>query len=445
MLIPLIIIATILIALFIYYYHYYKVEKFTAATKSVDIIATALNGIISGDIISDHPYIEKLTEITPSSQLKLYLTSFSEKTNYDNTVNVYIPESSRWNNFIKANQAFIVTTTQGTMPPVRPGGMPLNNISLHGIPSDELAVANTQNALSSFSATFFINFTQPAASSNYELPATGFELLKIYLETPNYIRLTLKNVDNDNCKLELEIGNGPGNTLNTGNISKSLLMTNSDVAITITCSISGTNITPIIYIGSISSGTTYSAIGDGNNSGVPGKYTMAQYSVSGGLVLGNSQITINKNRDPLAAKLLAFLYYSRSIIEEEHKTITEYLTKQNTTLPVITSTLDSAVGKLQEIKDYLAANTATQGTLQAQLDACKASIPPVVKAFGHKITMDGVSSVSKEDLRSCSVLEIKDRLRNAIAATPEAETETPGRFQIALPQGLQNVTAIAPL
>lgn len=431
MLIPLIIIATFLLVLLIYYYYYYyhKVEKFTDPDNNLDSISAALNGIISGDIIAQHPYVEKLSDIRSNSQLKIYLTSFSERTNYDNSVKVYLPEMSRWNNFIKENETFYIASTQRTMPIIRPGGMPLNNISLQGIPSDELAIANTQNALPSFSATFFINFTA-AAAAVFEIPVNGFELFEIYLESPNYSRLSLKNgSDNNNCILELELGNGLSNTLSTGDILKSVLMSGTNViAITITCNITSGEIAPHIYIGSISSSGVYSGIGS---------YTMDAYTPTKSLTLGNSQITINKKKDPLNASLLAFLYYSKEIGFEEHKSLTTYLTSQNTSLPVITTVLESASDKLREIKNYISNNTRVQDSLQDQLAKCKASIPPVVKAFGHNINMDGISSVSTEDLRACSVLEIKDRLKNAVASAP--------RFQISLPPDIPEGTpAIEP-
>jgi hypothetical protein len=454
----------VLIGLSAYYYYYYcrKIEKFAEAASvttenTVDALSATLNGIISGEIISQTPYIEKLGAIPENAKLKIYLSSFSEKTNYDNRVNVYIPEASRWNNFIKANQAFtLVTNTQNIIPTVRYGGMSLNNISLLGIPSDELAIVNTQNRLPPFSATFFINFTTPAAAP-FILPRNGFELFRIYLESPNYVRLTLKDSTADtNCKLLLEIGNG--NILDTGDILKSALMSGDTVAITITYGISsGNKVIPNIYIGKMPA-TEYVGIGPGSDpvapdtTGVSGRYTMTEYLTESPLILGNSQMTINKNKDLLNASLLAFMYHSNiSMTFDDHKKLTEYLAKQNTDMPVIADVLTSASDKLQEIKDYITANTSAQLGLQQQLDKCKATVvkKPVVKAFGHLIKLDGISDsdVTSEDLRSCSILEVKNRLTNALAATNSAATTATGgpRFQINMPHGsASNVTPVPP-
>ena len=428
----LIIIATLLIGLLIYYYN--KVEKFTAEPvniqDAVDGLGTLLSAVGSGNIPEGHPYVETLANIPSSSNLKLYLTSFSERTNYDNGVKTYIPESSRWSNFIKSNQSFFVKGSQDNITAViRPGGMLLNKVTLEGMRSDELNTVDTDYTLKSFSATFFIKFTPPQTGSNYVIP-DNCELFTISLETPNYMRLMLiEGSDDLKCKLELQIGES-SSKLTTAEIDKSALMSVNPTSITITCNISSDNIKtiPTIYIGN-SDGTTYSPIISGTDT--PPTFTHDK------LILGNSRISINTKNTELDARLLAFMFFSSVLTETEHKLLTSYLVSQNSLTPSILSTLNtSATAQLENIRQLIANNTATQGTLQEQLNKCKASIPPVVKAFGHAIKMDGVSSVSTEDLRSCSVLEIKNRLTAAVAATT-ASTETSGtaasRYQISMP------------
>jgi hypothetical protein len=139
-------------------------------------------------------------------------------------------------------------------------------------------------------------------------------------------------------------------------------------------------------------------------------------------------MSINKKQDPLDANLLAFMFFSEPLASAKHDEVTTYLATQNRTETGLLSTLNnSATTQLENIRNLIATNTATQGTLQAQLNACKATIAatPVVKAFGHKITMDGVSSVSTEDLRACSFLEVKNRLTNAVAAASGTTATTP--------------------
>lgn len=439
-----IIIATILIALFIYYNYYHKVEKFTGPVNiqdAVDGLTQLLAAVGSGNIPEGSPYVETLSGVP--STLDFYLTSFSQRTKYDNSVKVYLPEMQRWYNFIKANQSFFVKGDQAnlTAPIYRTsdtgGGMRLKNVALEGLRSDELNI--TDYSLKSFSATFFMTF-----ATAQQIPTGGYELFTISLEAPNYSRLTLKKDSDTHCKLELQIGETT-NVITTDPISKATLMTANPVAITITCTIVGSEITANIFItkttvsGNTTDITTITAITatEPNINLVTGNK----------LILGNSRISINKKQDPLDANLLAFMFFSEPLASGKHDEVTRYLATQNRAETGILSTLNTdATAQLQNIRNLIATNTATQGTLQEQLNACKATIAatPVVHAFGHKITMNGISSVSTEDLRACSVLEVKNRLTNAVAAA-SGTTDSGYARKINMPPNTpESTTPIAP-
>ena len=451
---PLIIIAIVLIGLSVYYYYYYhKVEKFTEPQvniqDAVDGLTQLLASVGSGNIPEGNPYVEKL-ETVPSS-LKFYLTSFSQRTKYDNGLKVYLPEMHRWYNFIKANESFFVrpvsiseltasihrTDTIG-------GGMPLKKVALEGLRSDELNM--TDYKLKSFSATFFMTFANTGAVGigSTNAPPRTFtvpekcELFTISLESPNFVKLSL--IDSTvvgKCNFVLQVGTDTNKI--TGDIPKSNLISDSPVAITISCKIDA-KVTMNMYIGKYGGTPTpdYSSI-----------ITIDEkvYTPDSPLILGNSRMSINKNQSELDANLLAFMLFSEPLGLSEHKAVTTYLAKENIPTTGILSTLNTAAtAQLQNIRDLIATNTATQGTLQEQLDACKkASIvkTPVVTAFSHLINMDGVSDVTKEDLRSCSVLEVRNRLTNVLAATSTSNAIP--RFQINMPHGSSsNVTPIPP-
>lgn len=434
MLIPLIIIATILIALYIYYY---KVEKFTEEPVNiqdhVDGLAKLLSAVGSGNIPETSPYVETLASIPLSTALKLYLTSFSARTHYDNNVRVYIPEMQRWNNFITVNQSFFVKGAPDALTvSIRENGMKLKNVALEGLRSDELN--NTDYLLKPFSASFAIKFNTDQKNVTDSL---SYELFTISLETPNYVRLTLVNKDANNCEFELVIGESD-NKITTNSIAKNDLMTGNPAIITITCNIVNNEISSNIFISKLTD--TIVTFDDDK----PEKYTL---STGNKLILGNSRISVNKNQSALDANLFAFMFFSSALTNTDHQNIATYINQQNSPATGILSTLNTtAAQQLQAIRDLIANNTTTQGTLQAQLDACKASIPPVVRAFGHTISMNGTSSVSSEELRACSALEIKNRLTTAVAnaaATTTGTKTATSRFQLNIPELSNNESIVA--
>lgn len=434
MLVPLIIIVTILIALYIFYIYYYKVEKFTEDNiqDHVDGLAKLLSAVGSGNIPETSPYVETLATIPLSTALKLYLTSFSARTHYDNSVRVYIPEMQRWNNFITTNQSFFVKGAPDALTAsIRENGMKLKNVALEGLRSDELN--NTDYLLKPFSASFAIKFNaqQKAVTTNL-----SYELFTISLETPNYVRLTLVNIDVNDCKFEFVIGES-NNKITTNSIAKNDLMTANPAIITITCNIISNEISSNIFINKLTDTILTFDVNEPEN-----------YPLTTGnkLILGNSRMSINKNQSALDANLFAFMFFSSVLTKTDHDNIATYINQQNSPATGILSMLNTtAAEQLQNIRDLISNNTTTQGTLQAQLDACTASIPPVVRAFGHTISMNGTSSVSSEELRSCSALEIKKRLTTAVT-NAAASTATTGRFQLNIPElsNKNNIVAITP-
>lgn len=461
---PLIIIAVVLIGISVYYYYYYrKVEKFAEEPvniqDAVDGLAQLLTEVGSGNIPEGHPYVETL-ETVPSS-LKFYLTSFSQRTKYDSGLKVYLPEMQRWYNFIKANESFFVRGASNDISAsIQGSGMKLKNVALEGLRSDELNM--TDYSLKSFSATFFITFAETAEGSNTFIVPDKCDLFTISLESPNFVKLSLIEgaaagsgsgaaavAVASTCNFVLQIGSTGEHQVTTPPINKADLILGSPVAITISYNINTTTnkVLMDMYIGKYLSQTqSYSDI----ITPVSKEYLLS--SLSSPLILGNSRMSINKNQTSLDANLLAFMLFSTQLSSTDHVNVTTYLAKENRTETGILNTLNTAATtQLQTIRQLIATNTTTQGTLQQQLNKCKASVKiqtPVVKAFSHLIKLDGdlASDVSTEDLRSCSVLEVKKRLANAVTAAAATATATGGpRFQINMPRGSSsNVTPVPP-
>jgi len=451
---PLIIISLVLIGLSAYYYYYYcrKIEKFAEAAAAPVNIQDAVDGLTqlltevgSGNIPEGTPYVETLANIPSQSDLKLYLTSFSARTHYDNSVKVYLPEMQRWYNFVKANQSFFVKGAPNDISAsIRESGMKLKKVALEGLRSDEINM--TDYSLKSFSATFFMTFANTAtvgASPTFTVPE-NCELFTISLEAPNFVKLLLidNTTDSSKCKFVLQVGTD-ANIISTADIAKSDLISGSPVSITISCEITPPNkVTLNIYVGKY--------LTDRYSDVVTPPTDEVSYNATSQFVLGNSRMSINKNQKELDANLLAFMFFSKPFNSDAQNSITRYLAEQNKPQTGLLSTLNTAAtSQLETIRRLITDNTATQGTLQQQLNACRATVvkKPVVKAFGHLINMDGISDsdVTSEDLRSCSILEVKKRLTKAVASA-SATTATGGpRFQINMPQGSSsNVTPVPP-
>ena len=145
----------------------------------------------------------------------------------------------------------------------------------------------------------------------------------------------------------------------------------------------------------------------------------------------------------LDAQLYGFMYFNN--VTTDHENFSKYFQKQKSEPVVMLNTINNTLSSnLTNLRSLIANNTLTQGVLQQQLDQCRASAPPVVTAFGHKIDFDGVSSISSQDLRACSVLEIRNRINQAVSGTSVAGGSNNARFQLSYTDELASAVAIAP-
>ena len=242
------------------YYLFRRREKFTDnIQEKIDETLRLVSTIGSGDVPEGTAYVETLTNIPSHNSLKLYLTSFSDRTQYNNAVEIYVPETQRWNNYLAGNQSFFIKKSTSAVLPalLRDNGMPLKNISLEGIQLEALNASGYN--LSSFSTSFFIKFVV------VPLNATT-ELFTIPLEAPNYARLSIINNGNI-CNFSFEVGNGAANTLTTTtNIASANITQPSTPPLCITAtfdtSYSGSNVLKLYAGSSVVSGggATYTTL-----------------------------------------------------------------------------------------------------------------------------------------------------------------------------------------
>ena len=95
------------------YYLFRRREKFTDnIQEKIDETLRLVSTIGSGDVPEGTAYVETLTNIPSHNSLKLYLTSFSDRTQYNNAVEIYVPETQRWNNYLAGNQSFFIKKNQ---------------------------------------------------------------------------------------------------------------------------------------------------------------------------------------------------------------------------------------------------------------------------------------------------------------------------------------------
>jgi len=339
-------------------------------------------------------YIEDKKAIPNHENLKIYLTSYSDKTGYAAKDTVYYPEIQKWNNFIAGNEAFLIVSTTTLPTSIKyPLGLDLKNRTLNGVRSDMINQADY--ILGSFSASFYLKFKDLTFEDGESKP---IELLDIYVETPNYVKVQFEAIpgDADNLNIILHVG-GPQNRYDI-RISKDTLKSNGNLVLftVVYDASSKPKPTLVCYLGE----TQYEKIIDP----APQIY------------LGNSRMRINGSGN-LDASLHAFMFFKSALTAEHQKSLKEYLEKQqsgvNNILRMVGQLTD---GQLAQIKSLLSDQTLSLEELRKQLQTCQTSQKETVKvpeAFKYKIQMDGWSSITPEDLQSCSVLNIKKRTGTA--------------------------------
>lgn len=353
-------------------------------------------------------YIEDKKLIPSNSTLSIYLSSFSDKTLYDTNQDVYVSASQRWNNYLKDNEYFFLSGNASVPASIKPPhGLPLKNFTLKGFRSDQLNP--TDFKLTSFSASFFLKLNTLTEKAS---------LLKIYLETPNELNILVEPVNTTSVKFTLQAGNGthicalekPNEAILNKNVLVSMVYDE-------------TNSKMHLFVDDL----------EPKECAITTKPT---------LILGNTEINLNMD-GKLDANMYAFLFYKSALTLESHKELKVYLEKQMTGINnILTSLATMTQSQIEVIKSYLDDQTITLEDLKKQLETCKAKAQTLEAEapFKYAIKMDGTSTVTKEDLEQCSILEIKSRkpslkveTPSGASATAASDTKNPFRFFINVP------------
>jgi hypothetical protein len=354
----------------------------------------------TGSTLDTFTYIEDTKTIPYNTSLKLYLTTFSDKTAYDNTVAVYSPDTQRWNNFLQTGQSFFVITQEQLPIDIKaPNGFPLKHKILNGISSEDLSLQS--KILKSFTATFFMKFNDLTFTK-----PDSIEIFNIYVESPDYVRLYLKPITDAN------------NVINPDNIKMVCLVGDSTNEITLKKD------DLRAYGKNIAFSFVYDA--DAKPSPIVHFYLGdiqfdKELSSTPNLRLGTSRIQINgSSMSTLDANLHAFMLFTSPLTLAQHKEVVDYLNAQEAgTYSLLDKFKQLTSGQLAAVQHQLADQSNNLADLQNRLNQCTANITPATApAFAYTIPMPGDAVVTAADLASCSVLKVKNRLDNVPTPAP---------------------------
>jgi len=356
-------------------------------------------------------YIEDKSAIPSHDTLMIYLSSFSDKTHYDKEQDTYVPQTQRWNNYIKDKESFFLLTTNALPVSIKPPhGLAIKNLTLNGIRSDE--INPTSFELGSFTMSFY-------AKINTLEKGKTITLADIFLETPNHVSIELETLDTT-VKFILQVGNT--STRCQVEISKqalegkTVLITVAYDDKTVVKTLDATTTPPT----TVNTSKVHLFIDElePNHCEIEPKPT---------LLLGNSNIKIN-NGGLFDANLYAFFFYKSALTHESHKSLKAYLEKQVTGINNILNALTNMTkDQLATIRSYLDDQTITLEDLKKKLAECQAKTQTLEseKPFQYQVKMDGESDVTKEDMEQCSILAIKPRLPKVTSPVGEG-TSTAG-------------------
>lgn len=435
-----IVLLGLLLVLLLYMYSNYAIENFVSTAPAppenindlVTNISTLLTTVGEGKVPEDFKYIEDVGAIPNTRDLVLYLTSFSDKTSYNNSVDVYVPNVQKWNNFTSDEKAFIIITGNVLPSTIKaPHGLPLKNARLEGIRSDE--IDKIDYTLKSFTATFSLKINNIVFDAN----VTSIEVFSISLESPNYVRLTIEKIDGDAEKVHIGFQIGGETNKSLVLISKSELTT----AVTTISMVYEYNPSPTAPITDTSTRKLYVNKVDNENN--------ASYTIASPMTLGNTRMVINKHSH-LDANLHAFVYYAKALTIAEHKILIDYFATQSSGITNIVSTIRTmASSQLRTLQSLLQDQTLTRTNLQERLAQCiteqnKAPAPASASEFRYKITTDNATRLAKgtANLARCSILQVKERLTADIVTPAPVTNGTSGT--IAPAPGTSGTVAPAP-
>lgn len=418
-------------------------EKTTSdtAVNLVTSLKSLLSGVINQSDKNTFTYIEQNSKIPNYENLMFYLSSFSDFTSYDVKQKAYQAESNKWYNHISNTDPFNIISSTALPVSIRPpNGLPLLNKQLVGPPSDQLNISNL--SMDSFTMSFLVK--------NNDFVFEGLnpiELFKVFVESPNYIKILLEPHATDATKVNL---------------------------VTIFGSIEDRYVIPIAKLALKAGGNkvlmtvTYNK----NEKPAPKLYVFigeAQFSSSAittppVFILGNSRIEINSTQK-WDAVLYSFMYFKNTINLETHKKLIDYFELQTSGISSMVEQLKQlSDNQINEINKLIESQSLTISDISSQLEKCKIIESKYAKDKEDKdvqkwmVNMDGYKVVSSDDLQKCTLLKVNNIFSSVDKGEPTTtdqdgltsdsetvKTEEEEKFMVKKPEYLKGVNVINPI
>lgn len=417
----------------------------TIDTEKAGQLVASLQSLLSGLTSYDETkqsitYIEDPSQIPNSTNLDIYLSSFSDFTAHNTKLKGYEPDRQKWNNHVKTSEPFMLLTSESLPASIRnPPGMPLNNLVITGPRSDELS--STDFTLQAFSMCFFVKNNNFVFDEN----KSPIELFRVFVETPHYLLARIEPDETDTTKVKLVtiVGADVEDVNETNRYSITIPIS--------TLKSSGNNI--LISI-------VYNTDND-RKKGVLNVHIgttsyKAETDAPPQIILGNSRIRINGS-GKWDARLFGYMYFKNAITKEQHEALIQYFNKQISGIASILDELKKLTEKqLQDLDNVIKLQSLSIDEIRDQLEKCKIMQADKDKAKQKEledkwtIKMDGYKPVSSDELEKCSILQIKnpyvkEPVTPSTTPTDKKEEETKDEpFQLKVPFKSDDIKSIDP-
>lgn len=347
-------------------------------------------------------YSENILGIPYSEKMKIYLSSFSDRTK-DGKYNVYCSSQLRWYDLKDASIYFNIATTT---PPsnILNTGLPLKNITLIGPPSEYLSGDNIGFELKPFTVFFYASLVKPVFANETE----EITIFRLYAETPNGVRLLMKSSPKANhTRVQLIIGSVRYKY--TWDIVTTTLISNGNpsiYAITFDTTLTSTDKVATFYVGK-------------------SQYVANASEFTEPIKLSNSRMEIN-SFGKFDAILHSFGFIEHKLTSSEIETISNYMYHEKTgATRDIANTAQSQQTEFDSILDE------TLREASEQIDAAKAACTNVIsdeepvkqeRDRNWKISVPGADTAIATDTDVCSGLKIKGAISSPSSSTNNGQS-----------------------
>lgn len=347
-------------------------ESFVVGTNGTTTAATGTGtGTVSGtgtgtgtvtsttpsqDQLNQYVYTEDLAKFPLATNLKMYLTSFSDHL-ASGSGSPYTAADGRWYNFKDGNSAFTLTNANGVPTSIKTtntidGGVPLLNTVMTGPSSESFASATSATPYE------LPNFTVAWYLKNFAISSTetrDYTLFEMFAESPNYVRLFVQpSADGTTVEIKAKLGGTVytlENSQGTPVAAAALSSGSGPLTMAFTykkCSTANcTDGAVTFYIGT---DTTLSA-------------TLTSQDT---IKLANSNVKINSNSN-IGAKLYAFAFWDNTFSASDVSSLDKYWSNEMKSIRltelVMTAIAAEAAQQAAAAAKVIAENAAAQNEL----------------------------------------------------------------------------------